>query len=133
MLVGKSGYEFKRRRKRFPASPNDSDQPRRRTIMSHQKSPSPALDVAVGSAGTLASRIKTLASLRLPDVQIEGALDDLTMGNLLRWYDAGCGSGGHLAKALSLPPSRNIRAIANILTCAKESREVKGMLAALAE
>jgi hypothetical protein len=89
--------------------------------------------LADGSAGTLASRIKTLASLRLPDAQIEGALDDLTMGNLLRWYDAGCGSGSHLAKALSLPPSRNIRALANILTCAKESREVKGMLAALAE
>ena len=99
----------------------------------HGPSDGPSCAVASGSAGTLASRIKTLASLGLPDERITGALDDMTAGALLRWYDAGCGSGGHLAEALALPPSRNIRALANILTCAKDSREVQAMLAALAE
>ena len=55
------------------------------------------------------------------------------LGEILRWYDAGCGSGSHLAEALALPPSQNIRALANILTCANESPEVQRMLAALAE
>lgn len=60
-------------------------------------------------------------------------IDVMTIGEILRWYDAGCGSGSHLAEALALPPSQNIRALANILTCAKDSPEVQRMLAALAE
>lgn len=51
---------------------------------------------------------------------------------ILAWYDAGAGSGSHLAETLGIPGSREVRALANILQCAKESAEVQRMLAELA-
>lgn len=93
--------------------------------------------VAPGSGldapGTLADRLKTLMSCGLTEAQNAAAIDELTMGKLLRWYDAGCGSGSHLAETLAMPPSGNLRALANILACAKDSQEVQRMLAALSE
>lgn len=55
-----------------------------------------------------------------------------TIKAILAWYDAGAGSGSHFAETLGVPVSREIRALANILQCAKDSAEVQRMLAELA-
>jgi hypothetical protein len=56
-----------------------------------------------------------------------------TVKAILSWYDAGAGSGSHLAARLGVAPSQEIRALANILACAKESAEVQKMLGDLCE
>ena len=56
-----------------------------------------------------------------------------TVRAILNWYADGAGSGSHLAETIGLPPSNNLRHLANVLYCARHSKEIQDQLAALAE
>jgi hypothetical protein len=55
------------------------------------------------------------------------------MDRIQELEDAGCGSSSHLAEWLGVKPTAEIRHLANVLTCANDSLDVKAMLARLAE
>lgn len=58
---------------------------------------------------------------------------ELAVRAILLWHERGAGSGSHLAETLGLPPSNDLRHLANVLYCARHSKEVRDQLAALAE
>lgn len=53
--------------------------------------------------------------------------------NLVLWARDGCGSGSHLAQALNIALTPDVRWLANILTIATESAAVREELGKLAE